>query len=59
MTRKQAIDNLIEMYGGREAFNEAKKDDYLAVQFEWSCYKDSLCKSGEITQRQYDRWDNP
>lgn len=47
------------MYGGREAFNKAKKDDYLAVQFEWSCYKDSLCKSGEITQRQYDRWDNP
>lgn len=25
------------------------------VQFEWSCFIDSLCKSGEITQRQYNR----
>lgn len=59
MTRKQALDAFVEMYGGREAFRKAKKDDYPSVQFDWQTYKDGLCKGGEITQRQYDRWDNP
>lgn len=59
MTFRQAMHDFIDMYGGRDAFNAAKKKDYPAVQFDWSCYKDRLCKDGEITQKQYDTWDNP
>lgn len=47
----------IEAYynGDRRAYLKARKADYCKVQFEWSCFIDSLCKSGEITQRQYNR----
>ena len=47
----------IEAYynGDRGAYLKARKADYYMVQFEWSCFIDSLCKSGEITQRQYDK----
>ena len=41
--------------GDRGAYLKARKVDYCKVQFEWSCFIDSLCKNGEITQRQYDR----
>lgn len=41
--------------GDRGAYLKARRADYCKVQFEWSCFIDSLCKSGEITQRQYDR----
>lgn len=44
-----------EFYGNESAFRKAKKDDYCKVQFEWSCFIDSLCKDGEITQKQYDK----
>jgi len=37
------------------AYLRARKDDYCKVQFQWSCFIDSLCKNGEITQSQYDR----
>lgn len=44
------------VYGGnRGAYMKARKGDYCKVQFEWSCFIDSLCKSGEITQKEYDR----
>lgn len=33
--------------------------DYCAAQFAWSEYTDHLCKSGLITQKQYDRWAAP
>jgi len=33
--------------------------DKPARQFAWQCFIDSLCKNGEITQRQYDTWGNP
>ena len=42
-------------HGDRGAYLKARKVDYCKVQFEWSCFIDSLCKNGEITQRQYDR----
>ena len=47
----------IEAYynGDRDAYLKARKADYCMVQFEWSCFIDSLCKSGEITQRQYNK----
>lgn len=41
--------------GDYKAYLRARKDDYCKVQFEWSCYIDSLCKSGKITYKQYDR----
>lgn len=40
--------------GNYKAYLRARKADYCKVQFEWSCWIDSLCKDGEITQRQYD-----
>lgn len=44
-----------EVYNGDYgAYRRARKDDYCKVQFEWSCFIDSLCKNGEITQRQYE-----
>lgn len=47
----------IEAYynGDRKAYQNARKDDYCKVQFEWSCFVDSLCRDGEITQKQYNR----
>lgn len=39
--------------GDYGAYGKARKSDYCKVQFEWSCYIVSLCKSGENTQRQY------
>lgn len=40
--------------GDYGAYLKARNDDYCKVQFEWSCFIDSLCKAREITQRQYD-----
>lgn len=39
--------------GNRKAYLKARRADYCKVQFEWACFIDSLCKSGEITQKQY------
>lgn len=33
--------------------------DYWTGQLAWSCYVDTLCKEGRITQKQYDRWSTP
>lgn len=53
MTLKRRFIN--EYYNGNyKAYLRARKADYCKVQFEWSCFIDSLCKNGEITQRQYD-----
>jgi hypothetical protein len=35
------------------------KVDTHARSFAWSTFVDGLCKSGDITQRQYDTWSNP
>lgn len=53
MTLKGRFINAV--YGGSYgAYRKARNDDYCKVQFEWSCFVDSLCKAGEITQRQYE-----
>ena len=36
-----------------------KEVDYWTAQFEWSCYTDSLCKEGLITQKQWSTWETP
>ena len=33
--------------------------DYWKAQEMWSAYTDNLCKSGQITQKQYDTWETP
>lgn len=35
------------------------KTDRIALRTAWNDWTDSLCKSGDITQRQYDSWTNP
>ncbi len=35
------------------------KNDSVAIREEWSIYTDSLCKSRQITMKQYETWDNP
>lgn len=34
-------------------YNGNRKAYLKARRFEWACFIDSLCKSGEITQKQY------
>lgn len=44
-----------EVYDGNYgSYLKARRQDYCKVQFEWSCWIDSLCKNSEITQKQYD-----
>ncbi|MEG0471366.1 MAG: hypothetical protein RR588_03435 [Solibacillus sp.] len=44
-----------EVYNGDYgAYRKARNTDYCKVQLEWSCFIDSLCKCGEITQCEYD-----
>ena len=52
MTIKRMFIN--DVYNGDyKKYLRARKADYCKVQFEWTCYIDYLCKSGIITQKQY------
>ena len=33
--------------------------DYWKIQLMWSEYTDSMCKAGEITQKQWGTWPTP
>jgi len=33
--------------------------DICMRSLEWSCFTDSLCKNGDITESQYNRWSTP
>lgn len=44
---------VLEFYGSMSAYKAARKNDYCKVQLEWSCFIDSLCRTGVITQAQY------
>lgn len=45
-----------EVYDGDyTAYRRARKDDYCKAQFEWACWVDTLCKDGQITQKEYER----
>ena len=50
MTLKQVRKNFKEYNAD---FIKDNKRDKIKVNFEYSCYLDSLCKNGEITQKQY------
>lgn len=51
--RQRFIDEVFD--GDYKAYKAARISDYLKVQFEWSCWIDALCKSGEITQKQHEQ----
>lgn len=60
MTKEQASKLFVEShYEDNRNLRAALKADRLAVQFEWSCYIDSLCRDGEITMKQYESWTFP
>lgn len=43
-----------EVYGSdNKQYLRERKADYCKVQYNWSCWIDSLCKAGEISERQY------
>lgn len=44
-----------EVYGDYKSYLRARRDDYCKAQYEWSCWIDSLCKNGEISQKTYER----
>ena len=48
-----------QFYGSHTALHNALKADWWAVQFNWSCFIDALCKNGDITQEQYNTWTFP
>lgn len=41
--------------GDKQLYRKARKDDYCKVQLEWSTWLDGLAKSGEITQKQWEK----
>lgn len=55
MTKAAAVKEFQSQYIGLYI----NKSDYWTAQLAWSEYTDHLCKSGLITQKQYDRWATP
>lgn len=35
------------------------KHDRHAIKLAWDAFTDLLCKNGDISQSQYDKWSNP
>ena len=56
MTYKDAVSKFIGI--NKEELN-SHSDDYCYKQLMWSCYVDSLCKCGEITNKQFSNWGTP
>lgn len=63
MTKKQALKLFRELFphstfelGPR---NGQMQMDYPARRETWNDFTDALCKSGEITLKQYETWVNP
>ena len=60
MTKQQAFQIFTtEYYGDKHKLKRAVANDYYAVQLEWSCFTDTLCRNGEITLKQYSTWLTP
>ena len=58
MKKTDAIKIFIEHYYPNNLYQELRKDR-LAVQFNWECFVDYLCKNGDITQEQFNNWTFP
>ena len=52
MTKQQALSEFREIGG-------VIKGDEIYTRENWNNFTDSLCKRGEITDRQYNTWTNP
>lgn len=60
MTKQQAFQTFTtEFYGNKRNLKRAVANDYYAVQLEWSCFTDMLCRNGDITLKQYSAWLTP
>lgn len=56
ITKAQALSQFKEF---NKDFLTKYKDDIPAKREAWNNYTDSLCKDGQITERQYNNWSNP
>jgi hypothetical protein len=63
MTKKQAVHNfrqdLLPGIVEAEATRPPASKDWPKRRYVWSVYTDTLQKSGQITESQYDRWQTP
>ena len=54
MTKKQA-----ELFFKEETLLDLNKKDKILIKTEWNNFTDSLCKDGQISEKQYNNWDYP
>ncbi len=59
MTRAEVIVSFKENILPQLEKNENGKPDYAMRAEEWGIFTDALCKSGDITLKQYETWDAP
>jgi len=61
MTKAEAVRDFKDyvMPAIREAYEADGVPDYVARSEEWNNFTDALCKSGEITTKQYESWTHP
>ena len=59
MTKVQAFESFVSLFGDCFDFRRALANDRIAIEESWNNYTDMLCKDGEITARQYDTWIHP
>ena len=55
MTKAEAIKQFKSLY---EAWG-CSDDDVIAKRTYWNDYTDLLCKNGQITLKQYEKWGQP
>lgn len=56
MTFNEAVE---QFKYSHSAFLEAKKDDTVAIRTAWNDYTHFLLEDGEITEEQYNTWEQP
>ena len=60
MTKKEALKEFKEHIWPTVRDNYGYRDDDVPAKCEcWNNWTDSLCKSQEITEHQYETWSNP
>jgi hypothetical protein len=59
MTNREANKEFRRLYPNLFVKQNGKITDKPRLFLEWNIWTDSLCKSGQITQKQYDNWTGP
>lgn len=59
MTNREANAEFRRMYPGLFMKHNGKVQDKARLFQTWNDWTDSLCKSGQINQKQYDTWTGP